>query len=338
MKKHLIAAAVAAAVAVPAVAQVTVSGVLDVGVFQDKVDGQRGIQNVRGAGTRSSPVLTLSGSEDLGGGLKAGFTLQGNLGADTGRLGAISGTENKVFDRFAFVSLSGGFGEVQLGKTTNAVDTRQHAAANGFNINLSVIGGVGKQDNSLRYLSPRVSGLQADLTKVNGEVRTAGDPGVGDHLIYGINYVQGPFAAGYSVAKVKRATAATNLERSVIDFAYDFGLARVAVSRNVSERETRVATDSSVDAVTVAVPFGGAYRVVLGLHEGKDLVTAGNKATVTTLGLDYRLSKRTTAYGAYSDTSREGTSALKGATNEAIGTTVANKASKLFGVGIVHSF
>ena len=85
MKKHLIAAAVAAAVTGPVVAQVTVYGLLDGGYgtykakagtasYKNTIVG--GFDSANGEGWISGSRLGFRGSEDLGGGLKANFVLE----------------------------------------------------------------------------------------------------------------------------------------------------------------------------------------------------------------------------------------------------------------------
>ena len=88
MKKHLIAAAVAAAVAVPAMAQnVTMDGVID--SMYGSVD-RGGTAAITGkfvgvvANVFATSQMNIRGTEDLGGGVKAGFRLSRQLGAATG--------------------------------------------------------------------------------------------------------------------------------------------------------------------------------------------------------------------------------------------------------------
>ena len=75
MKKHLIAAAVAAAVAVPAVAQVTVYGLFDAAYTDIKTTTAAAVTTKTNdyvdSGRMSGSRLCFRGAEDLGGGLKA---------------------------------------------------------------------------------------------------------------------------------------------------------------------------------------------------------------------------------------------------------------------------
>ncbi len=144
MKKHLIAAAVAAAVAAPAMAQnLTISGLLDSGYSQTKADVGTGSTKNSAvgfvAGGWSTSNITFSATEDLGGGLKAGVTISsffessstspGNATADA------AGTAlNTIGGRDRFLTLEGGFGKVQLGRYVPAINGYcAYACAGGTN-------------------------------------------------------------------------------------------------------------------------------------------------------------------------------------------------------------
>jgi predicted porin len=146
MKKHLVAVAVASAFTLPAMAQnVTISGLLETGFVDLKHTGDAAtktandLSNVAG-GIFGSSRLVIGGSEDLGGGLKAGFRLESSLDASSGRAGAGTlGTQagsnaGQFFNRGAEVNLSGAFGMVRLG-------TFDHRGGEDTDIN--VVGNIG---------------------------------------------------------------------------------------------------------------------------------------------------------------------------------------------------
>lgn len=141
MKKHLAAlAAMAACGAVSAQSSVTVFGVVDVAVssvtnkaelvytdpllaiafdpavwlLPHSVKASR--TELRNSGLSSSR-LGFRGVEDLGGGLSAGFWLEAPITNDDGATGV------STFSRRSTVSLSGGFGELRLGRDNTPVKT-----------------------------------------------------------------------------------------------------------------------------------------------------------------------------------------------------------------------
>src|SRR3954468_16172170 len=112
MKKSLLALAVLGAYAGVASAQssVTLYGTLDVNGRYVKADGQARRYSEGTDGINSSQ-LGLRGVEDLGGGLRAGFTLLSGINVDDGKSNA-----TRFWNRRSTVSLFGNFGEVRLGR------------------------------------------------------------------------------------------------------------------------------------------------------------------------------------------------------------------------------
>ncbi|AMM23930.1 porin [Variovorax sp. PAMC 28711] len=143
MKKSLIAlAALAVASVASAQSSVTLFGVVDASIsgVSNKADlvvanplalinNPFALYGVPGSAKTSKTGLNNSaynssrigfrGTEDLGGGLAAGFWLEGALANDEGASGgstAFSNATTGQFNRRSTVSLSGGFGEIRLGR------------------------------------------------------------------------------------------------------------------------------------------------------------------------------------------------------------------------------
>jgi len=124
MKKSLVAlAAVLAAGGAAAQSSVTLFGVVDASVSNYSTKSEyRGTnpllfgasrkqsQTALANGSSSSSRLGFRGTEDLGGGLAASFWLESGITNDDGKTGVAA------FDRRSTVSLSGGFGEIRLGR------------------------------------------------------------------------------------------------------------------------------------------------------------------------------------------------------------------------------
>lgn len=116
MKKSLLALAVFGAFAsagAQAQTSVTLFGVVDAGVARLSASGGANRVGMTNSGLNSSR-LGVRGTEDLGGGMKAGFWIEGQLQNDTGTGNATGGGLN--FQRRSTVSLMGGFGELRLGR------------------------------------------------------------------------------------------------------------------------------------------------------------------------------------------------------------------------------
>ncbi|WP_394756344.1 porin, partial [Rhodoferax sp.] len=116
MKKSLIALAVlAASGAAMAQSSVTLYGVADIGFARE--DNGTATTNRLDSGNLNGSRWGLKGVEDLGGGLKAIFTLEAGFALDTGA--QASGTS--FFNRQSFVGVTSDWGTVKLGRQMNPV-------------------------------------------------------------------------------------------------------------------------------------------------------------------------------------------------------------------------
>ncbi|MFM0738822.1 porin [Paraburkholderia xenovorans] len=169
MKKSLIVAAVAASfasVAAHAQSSVTLYGLLDAGLtYTSNVN--HGSQWSAGNGGINQSMFGLRGSEDLGGGLKAIFTLESGFNIGNGKFA----NNNGMFNRQSFVGLSSAqFGTVTLGRQYDAAqDYLAPLTATGSwggtyfahpfnNDNLSTNGGYAV-NNSVKYQSANYAGF-----------------------------------------------------------------------------------------------------------------------------------------------------------------------------------
>lgn len=115
--RKTLAALAALACCAPLAAQaqsVTIYGLLDSGIeYLDKVGAtSQSLTRMPGLSGSAPSRLGFRGSEDLGGGLKADFTLEMGIGVDSGTFNQ----GGRGFGRQAWVGLSGPWGAVQLGR------------------------------------------------------------------------------------------------------------------------------------------------------------------------------------------------------------------------------
>ncbi|MDP2220492.1 MAG: porin [Hydrogenophaga sp.] len=303
MKKSLIALAVlAASGAALAQSSVTIYGRVDtsVGSIKDTGSAAANKNAVTSMFSDGKANLTASrwgfrGTEDLGGGLKAGFQLESRFFTDTGALDGVQ------FKGASFLSLSGGFGEVRLGRSTtvyddvralsyssNLFDSGFTPASNGV---FSSGGDYNSRfDNKITYLSPSMGGFYAGVDLAFDEDASK----KADKMALKAGYRAGPmhFALGYQDEK-------TIADYTALSGSYDFGVASVSAGFNMRDSKTSAAEDTEY-TVGVNVPVG-AVALSAGFASSKTEVGSATtgKASGFGLGATYTFSKRTKAYVGY---------------------------------------
>ena len=266
----------------------------------------------------------FKGTEDLGGGLKAGFQLESGFESDTGA------SAKTFFGRQSEVNLSGGFGTVRLGNffpesyyaTADYVSMHNHDTGNSSDAFYAY---VMPKANQIAYRTPSFGGLTIDAAVALHEQAV----GVKNAYDLAANYNLGALAlgAGYSKQGDVNQFAARAL--------YTFGAFTVGgyVQR---DEDAFVANGGKRNTFRLA----GAYN--LGASEfhvnvgraGEYKNTPDSDATQYTVGYNYNLSKRTKVYGYYTriNNSRAGT---YGFNQVPVG---AGVDSNTLAVGIRHNF
>jgi general bacterial porin, GBP family len=324
MKKHLIAAAVAATLAVPAMAQVKISGTLDIGVMENrdataKVSGSGAVSaKVKTSNTGedsgySTSVLNFSGSEDLGGGLKAGFFWNQTINPDSGAEGAREG----------YLTLDGGFGQVKVGRFVPAGEKTIGSSITGTTLQPGTIDPLfnwdgtelGRQGGNIQYTTPSIAGFKvivgyndqtSDASATAGKVETR-------QIDLAVAYSAGPLKVGVSktTGDYKAEAGAANglalagskadIDMTGLSVSYNMGPALLKAGYFDYKSKRPGSTVSDIDGYQagVTVPLG-AISLYAGIYDAKDKDdgTAANKIDLEghQLGAIYSLSKRTSAY------------------------------------------
>ena len=309
MKRTLLAlvAAAGAAAASAQSSSVTLFGVADVSVAyistKDKVGDSKSVYGLANGGNSSSR-LGFRGEEDLGGGLKAGFWLEGGINVDDG------GTGFK-FDRRSTVSVMGNFGEVRLGRdktpgyqnleTFHAFGDSGMGGINGHNLISSSAAGTPegsnpkRVSNSVSYLLPKLGGVYGQVTYGFGE--QAGNNSLSSTVGLRVGYANGPLnvAGAYGTVKGGEVGNTVNYKHFNLGASYNFGVATPMVLI-ASER----GNDKRVDLYSIGVkaPLGpGELRAAYTMYKDKKVSDAD--ASRIAIGYGYRLSKRTELYAAF---------------------------------------
>ena len=322
MNRHLIVAAISVLAAGSALAQssVTIYGRLNLSAEQQKnvnvVGTQSALQN-------SASRIGFKGTEDLGGGMKAGFQLESGFSPDTG---AASGT---FWGRQSEVNLSGGFGMIRLGNfiseayfaTTDYISMHNHDTGTSED---KLYAYVGRNTNKIAYRTPElVKGLTLE-----GAVSAAEGGGRVKAYDLAANWNLGALQLGAGYEKngsAKQFAVRALYEMGPMVFGAYFQDDTDGFGARLGNRKTyRVSGAYNVGSSEFHVNFGGTddYSRV-----------ANSDATQWTVGYNYNLSKRTKVYAFYSTVDNSRGFSYFGASNAG-----GALDPKIAAVGVRHNF
>ena len=335
MKKSLTAfAALAVCGLASAQSSVTLFGVVDAGVTyqsntaRDTVTGLSNKQSKWSLGNSgyNSSRIGFRGTEDLGGGLAASFWLEAPITNDDGATGV------STFNRRSTVSLSGGFGELRLGRDytptfwNDTVFDPFGTNGSGTNVISTVSGNTTinnanyvRASNSVGYfLPPNLGGFYGQLqysfaenTSTSATSTTAATSSSAGRYVGGrFGYANGPLDIALGVGRSTAVDTAA-LERSVqtinLGASYDFGpvklFGELSNVKNKFDYSAAADTHDSYNGYLIGatVPVGaGLIRVAYSqvrYNEGAAGVTGEDPlARKLAVGYVHNLSKRTALY------------------------------------------
>jgi predicted porin len=351
MKKHLIAVAALSAMsgAVFAQSSVTLYGALDVSVAYGKnVSGSKSATYVNDSAIQSS-LWGLKGTEDLGGGLKANFNLQGDVAMDTGA------ANTEFFRREANVSLvSADMGELRIGRTLSPayVNSQGGVILPGNSIGVSSAVALGySQDiftkNAVTYYSPSMAGVKATVQYGMGE-RADGTKSANANrkAAASVVYTDGGLRAGVGAeevlgndAKTTRRYYNANAQYALGDLKFGGGLYWV---------HKGASSGSTVDATYVAqgVPsshgfmLSAGYQVDQGLIVGATYVDNSLDSSLLNFTARQALSKRTVLYAiaALADNGAKGVKFSPLFSNISAAALGADRKAGALALGVIHAF
>jgi predicted porin len=322
MKKNLIAIAVASAISLPALAQnVSISGYGEAG-WNRATATSGATTNSIATGIFGSSRLTVSGSEDLGGGLKAGFRLESSVNYTTGKAGqdettAGTSTSETLFNRGAELNISGAFGMVRLGK----FDHQGGENTDGVNVvgNIGLATGISStvnngtaanvemgtdRDGTIAYRTPSILGGYFEVAHTPKGSVTATNAVAASGALTSL-YYEGSVAPGlnvrlgYATQKADGNTSTTNdtAKRTGVGANYNFGFASASIHH--ASQTIINQTKNTETTLSVNVPLGNGIDL-RGVYQ--DFAVSNSEPldfTEATIGLVKALSKRTSVVAAY---------------------------------------
>lgn len=328
MKKSLLALAVLSAMAGVASAQssVTMYGIIDMNLQRNdpKPNGVASTTGVN-SGHQSGSRFGVRGSEDLGGGLSAVFTLENGFSGDDGT----QGQSGRLFGRQVWAGLRGGFGTVALGRFalfssgTGSFDmfgaTDPFATGFGISSLSSTFSSVAitRVDNGALWQSPNWGGLRLGAGysfQANG-TEGAGSGANNPVIFTAVNYTGGPIFAVVTYDRIKPTDAQKAAGRSddqthiQVGFTFDAKIAKAHLAYAKEDNQflgSATAANAGNDATAwmagVTVPLGSVNLLAsYQKRDGDTLGTTNADRRVWSVGTSYSLSRRTNLYASYAD-------------------------------------
>jgi predicted porin len=336
MKKSLVTLAVlgafgAAASTAFAQTNVSIYGIVDAGL--SRTDTGAATVTSLDSGIQSGSRVGFRGTEDLGGGLSAIFTLENGFNADTGALGQ----GGRLFGRQAFVGLSGNFGALKLGRQNNPIRPVVEAvdpfgiglAGNATNV-FNVYGD--RADNTINYSTPNWGGFSGQLAYSLGEV--AGSTSTGRQIGANAGYANGPITAAIAYHNQNLATATGtdngNAKTTLLAGTYDFGVAKGHLAYAWNKGNSAAGADT-IDSRDLLV--GGAGSFLASYQRKNNKLIGSADSNVWALGYTHNVSKRTNFYTSYAKIRNDAA-----ATVGFGGAVIAGNDPSTFNVGVRHKF
>ena len=330
MQKKLIALAVAGLVSGGAFAQsnVTIYGVVDAALTHSTGDDATGASRTRtgiDSGNLSGSRLGFKGSEDLGGGLKAVFTLEYSLTVD---VNSGVGNTGGLNSRQTWVGLqSKDLGTLSFGRQYAPgffAMARTEALGAGLNDPVPALQGAGKNtimaasparwNNTIAYQSNNYSGFSGRVVYSFGETALAANSN-SDNRQYGIglNYASGPLdleavwhSRSIDTAAVGGVPGPTpqgdDVNEWMLGGTYNFGIAKLwATYQSQDDKNDNAGVteiSNKIWQLAVSAPVGRVGNVQLSYAKlNWDKGDADSKAYG--LGYTHTMSKRTALYATW---------------------------------------
>lgn len=360
MNSKMTAAAILACCAggVSAQSSVTIYGIADAGLVHES-GGKTGSINKITSGTGSTSRIGFRGSEDLGNGMSAFFTLENGHRLDTGEVDA-AGT---IFNRQAFVGIKTRAGALSFGRQytawhqalTQVGDPFGTGYAGGSKNLFADYGSNVRTSNTVLYAMPATRGFTGDLAYSVGE--QAGGGSAGRQYGASVGYSSGalnlrlvynnknsdvavspgvtPLTRGNGSNKLLAANYDFKVIKAYLAFSVDKGFNSAPLGNN-SNPYGGVAPTASVDGNSLllgAVVPAGPGNVVVTYQRKDDKTAFDQDAQSYGIGYLYALSKRTTLYTVYGMIDNENGAGYTVANNSESGS-----GDRAFNLGVRHTF
>jgi len=308
MQKKIIALAIAAAFSAPAMADVSVYGIVDAAVVNVSVTGMKSNMQAISGGLSGSRLGVVA-AEDLDNGMKAIAKVEYKLDS-----AVVDGVGNA---RQEMLALAGGFGTVAAGylqttgydwqvkfdPTAGSAITSLTAVNSGFLIGSGAA--AARAPRALAYISPAMGGVTVALnystnfadTAMVASGATTGNKTTATML--SAMYAEGALAVGGVYAATANDNTGYNKTTDMaLGASYDLGVAKLMGTYQSNKTDNGAGTNNAMSFAAVAPVGPGAVVATYAKNTIKTVANLGDDDTSMTVAYLQGLSKTTTAYGA----------------------------------------
>ncbi|MCC8404003.1 porin [Paraburkholderia sp. MMS20-SJTN17] len=339
------------ATAAHAQSSVTLYGVVDTGLLYQNTSAATFLPHAPNTGSvfqlKDGGIYAsywgMKGAEDIGGGYKINFKLQGTFNTTNGKFG-LSDTPGvtAIFNQFATVGVSGPFGTFDAGRQivpmiyamaetdvrgaqyfgsilTAWLGINQAAGWPGTSTNAPI--GALYDSNALVYNSPKFYGASLALEYAPGGVAGHFQGGTRESAVlkysnYGLNlsavYYNGhdtnPFPLTYPAAPAIPATGLANNRLYYFGAMYTIAGFSVSASYGVGKNPAHSNT-ANFEMISggLGYQFNSRFTITSGYYYLNDKNHSANHSTEVAAGAEYSLSQRTRAYAQVGYVANRGT-------------------------------
>lgn len=345
-KLSAVAAIGLGACAAHAQSSVTVYGIVDQYIGHTSAGGRGSVTSVDAGGLAASRI-GFRGVEDLGGGLKATFTLEQGVLTDTGAMADAT----RAFNRQSWLGLGGSWGEFRFGRqNTPAFWMCGQLDAAGCATYASLLnntsGYAPRFDNMVYYFSPDLSGFKLQGGFALGEQQApASKSGLNAYML-GAEYKGSNFWVGLNHASQNSANKTVKAKATFLGGNYDFGAGKVYLglhrgNMNGANLANNVeGRDYFAWSLSADWRISGATTVGVVVGRADDRTAANRDAKQVGLIATHALSRRTQLYATATRLSNENgaTFSLGAAGPITRNVPLAGENATGFQVGIRHTF
>lgn len=287
--------------------QVNIFGVIDIGAGRYQLAGRPSNNEVV-----ASPLITsrlgFTGTEDLGGGLRANFFITHMMRPDTGEAGRFPG--DVFWSSRSSVGLSGAFGQVNLGRMNSplfftllrfdphelapAAPTFMQTFPGGQPLAAPMAVPDSAINNGIQYASPVIAGFSASLHAGTAELAGTHKGRFGYSATYAGKALSVAIAGEALSAPIVAGETRQNVLAGAV--SYDFAVVKVAGIYQRYEQKT-LGNEYRVASIGATVPIGANKVIASWGRTDLDQATGADvRRTGLAITYDHYLSKRTDVY------------------------------------------